>query len=166
MSTVEKIYHRYKLPVFRYLYRMGGDYYLAEDLTLETFYRAYISLKNFRGDSALSTWLFRIAFFVYTGHLSGYPRERHLPIEQEIPDGRRASSPACALEDKENWHYVRLALQQLPISYRTVIVLRELEGLNFEEIGAVLGKAPSTARVTLCRAKHKFRQLYNQLADS
>jgi len=163
MSTIEKLYQHYRTSIFRYLYRMGGDYHLADELTQETFCRAFVSLKGFRDESALSTWLFRIAYYVYTGYLRGHPGKGNLPLNQNLPDMNRAGDPARHLEDAEKWRLVRLALAQLPVDYRTVILLRELEGLTFEEIGAILGKSPATARVTLFRAKQKFNRLYKQL---
>ncbi|MBF7082275.1 RNA polymerase sigma factor [Desulfallas sp. Bu1-1] len=165
MSIIEKLYHRYRVAVFRYLYRMGGDYHLAEELTQETFYRAFLSLQGFRGESALSTWLFRIAFYVYTGYLRGHPRERNLPLERDIEDGSSARDPARSVEDAENRRLARLALQKLPVEYRAAIILREIEEMTFDEIGAVLGKSPATARVTLFRARQKYRQVFNQLAE-
>ncbi len=164
MSTIEKLYQRYRVSIFRYLHRMGGDYHLADELTQETFCRAFVSLKGFRGESTLSTWLFGIAYYVYTGYLRGRPMERNLPLKHDIPDANNTNDPARHLEKAENWRLVRLALDKLPAEYRTVIILRELEGLSFEEIGAILGKSPATARVTLFRAKQKFHQLYKQLA--
>ncbi len=163
MSTIEKLYQCYRVSIFRYLYRMGGDYHLADELTQETFCRALVSLKNFRGESALSTWLFRVAYYVYTGHLRGRPGERNLPLNHDIPDIDSAGDPARHLEDAESRRLMRLALEQLPVDYRTVIVLREQEVLSFEEIGDILGKSPATARVTLFRARQKFHQLYKQL---
>ncbi|MCG8400549.1 MAG: sigma-70 family RNA polymerase sigma factor [Firmicutes bacterium] len=164
MSTMENLYRQYKGPVFRYLYRMSGDYHLAEELTQETFYRVLISLKGFRGESTLSTWLFRIAFNVYTVNLRDLRRRHNLPLDLDIPDDGRSGDPAHALEDAENHHLIKLALQQLPAGYRTVIVLRAFEGLSFEEISVVLNKSPSTTRVALFRARQKYRQVYNQLA--
>jgi RNA polymerase sigma-70 factor (ECF subfamily) len=58
---------------------------------------------------------------------------------------------------------VRGVLQRLPVRYRAAIVLREIEGLSYEELGAVLDVSPSTARVILFRAKERFRSLFNQL---
>ncbi|KJS75344.1 MAG: hypothetical protein JL56_08250 [Desulfotomaculum sp. BICA1-6] len=164
MSTIEKLYQRYRVSIFRYLYRMGGDYHLADELTQETFCRAFVSLKGFRGESALSTWLFGIAYYVYTGYLRGRPVGCNLPLKHDIPDVNNTNDPSWHLEARENWRLVRLALDKLPVDYRTVIILRELEGLSFEEIGTILGKSPATARVTLFRAKQKFHQLYKQLA--
>ncbi len=163
ISTIEKLYLRYRVSIFRYLYRIGGDYHLADELTQETFCRAFVSLKNFRGESALSTWLFRVAYYVYTGYLRGRPGEHNLPLNNNIPDVNSASDPSRHLEEAENRRLVRLALEQLPVDYRTVIILREQEGLTFEEIGDILGKSPATARVTLFRAKQKFHQLHKQL---
>ena len=106
MATIEKIYHKYRVPLFRYFYRMGGDYHLAEELTQETFYRATYSLNGFRGESAISTWLFRIAFFVYSGHQRSRSRELCLVEEDNVPDYRVTSDPAQALERRKNaaWH--------------------------------------------------------------
>lgn len=165
MSAIEKIYYRYRVPVFRYLYRMGGSYDLAEELTQETFYRVVLSLDGFRGESALSTWLFRIAFNVYNTHMRRQVRRQDVPLDQEISDGGREGDPARALEDAENWRLARIALSRLPVEYRAVIVLREIEGFSYEEIGRVLNKSPSTARVTLFRAKQKYRQIFSELTE-
>jgi len=96
--------------------------------------------------------------------LRGRPVERNLPLKHDIPDANNTNDPARHLEARENWRLVRLTLDKLPVDYRTVIILRELEGLSFDEIGAILDKSPATARVTLFRAKQKFLQLYKQLA--
>jgi RNA polymerase sigma-70 factor (ECF subfamily) len=86
-NTLEKIYRRYRTSIFRYFYQMGGNYHLAEELTQETFYQVALSLDGFRGESALSTWLFRIAFYVYAGHLR---RSRvNWPLDRDIPDTNR-----------------------------------------------------------------------------
>lgn len=165
MFTLEKIYDRYRVPVFRYLYRMGGSYDLAEELTQETFYRVVLSLDGFRGESNLSTWLFRIAFNVYNTHVRRQVRRRDIPLDPEISDRGREGDPALALEDAENWRLARTALRRLPVEYRAVIILREVEGLSYEEIGRVLNKSPATARVTLFRAKQKYRQIFSELTE-
>lgn len=165
MSGIEKIYHRYRVSIFGYFYRKGGDYHLAEELTQETFCRALVSIKGFRGESTLSTWLFRIAFYVYAGYLRGHPGETNLPLERDIPDGRRDGEPSQALDGKENIRLVRSVLERLPVEYRAVIVLREIEGLSFEEIGVVVDKNPATVRVILFRAKKKFRKYFSQLVE-
>lgn len=165
MPTIEKIYHKYRVPLFRYFYRMGGDYHLAEELTQETFYRATYSLNGFRGDSAISTWLFRIAFFVYSGHQRSRSREVSLAEEDRIPDPGGAFDPARALDEAENRRLVLRILDDLSPEYRAVIILREVEGLSFDEIGQVLNKSPATARVTLFRARQKYRQIYIKLTE-
>ncbi len=163
MSALEKIYERYRVPVFRYLYRMGGNYDLAEELTQETFYRVVLSLDGFRGESALSTWLFGIAFNVYNTHIRRQVRRRDVPMDPEIAGGGREGDPALALEEAENWQLAKLALKRLSVEHRAVIVLREIEGFSYAEIGRVLNKSPSTARVTLFRAKQKYRLIYSDL---
>ncbi len=162
-NTVDKLYRRHRASIFRYFYRMGGNYHLAEELTQETFYQAAVSLDGFRGESALSTWLFRIAFYVYTGHLRRNREVRSL--DRDIPDNNRARDPARAAENAETMRLAGNALQKLPVRYRAAIVLREIEGLTFEELGAVLDVSPSTARVILFRAKERFRSLFNQLTE-
>jgi len=162
-NTLEKLYRRYRTSIFRYFYQMGGNYHLAEELTQETFYQVALSLDGFRGESALSTWIFRIAFYVYAGHLR---RSRvNWPLDRDIPDTNMEGDPVRAVENAENMGLVRDALQRLPVRYRAAIVLREIEGLSYEELGAVLDVSPSTARVILFRAKERFRSLFNQLTE-
>lgn len=165
IPTIEKIYHKYRVPLFRYFYKMGGDYHLAEELTQETFYRATYSLNGFRGDSAISTWLFRIAFFVYSGHQRSRSREVDLVEGDYIPDSRRLNDPARALDEAESQRLMLHILDELPPDYRAVIILREVESLSFDEIGQVLNKSPATARVTLFRARQKYRQIYIKLTE-
>jgi len=93
-NTADKLYRRYKASIFRYFYKMGGNYHLAEELTQETFYQAAVSLDGFRAESALSTWLFRIAFYVYAGHLRRNREVRSL--DWDIPDVNMAGDPARA----------------------------------------------------------------------
>ncbi|MTI82520.1 MAG: sigma-70 family RNA polymerase sigma factor [Firmicutes bacterium] len=162
-NTVDKLYRRHRVSIFRYFYKMGGNYHLAEELTQETFYQAAVSLDGFRGESTLSTWLFRIAFYVYTGHLRRNREVRSL--DWDIPDTNMAGDPARAAENAESMRLAGNALQKLPLRYRAAIVLREIEGLTFEELGAVLDVSPSTARVILFRAKERFRSLFNQLTE-
>lgn len=162
-NTIEKLYRRYRTSVFRYFYRMGGNYHLAEELTQETFYQAALTLDGFRGESALSTWLFRIAFYVYTGYLR-HSHESRL-LDWDIPDTSGNGDPARAAENAEIMRLARDALQKLPLRYRAAIVLREIEGLTYEELGQVLDVSPSTARVILFRAKERFRTVFNQLTE-
>ncbi|MTI82704.1 MAG: RNA polymerase sigma factor [Firmicutes bacterium] len=162
-NTIDKLYRRHRASIFRYFYRMGGNYHLAEELTQETFYQAALSLDGFRGESALSTWLFRIAFYVYAGYLRS--NRESCSLEWEVPDTNSAGDPARAAENAENIRLVGNALQKLPVRYRAAILLREIEGLTFEELGAVLDVSPSTARVILFRAKKRFRSLFNQLTE-
>lgn len=164
ISTIEILSQRYRISIFRYLYRMGGNYHLTDELTQETSCRTFISLDGFRSESALSTWLFRIAYYFYTGHLRGRSGKHNLlPLNDDIPNTNSTSHPAQHLEEEENWRMARLVLEQLPVDYRAVVILKELEGLTFEEIGAILGKSPAAARATLFRARQKFRQIHKQL---
>lgn len=162
-NTVEKLYRRYRVPIFRYFYRMGANYHLAEELTQETFYRVTLSMEGFRGESAISTWLFRIAFYVFTGYLR-HNRESHT-LDRDVPDPARTGDPVRAVEKAETMYLAGSALRKLPVRYRAAIILREIEGFSFDEIGAVLNVTPSTARVILFRAKKKFRSLFDQLAE-
>lgn len=162
-NTLDKLYRRYRASLFRYFYRMGGNYHLAEELTQETFYQAAISLDGFRGESTLSTWLFRIAFYVYAGY--GRSNRESRPLDRDIPDTGKDGDPVRAAESEEIMNLIRDALQKMPVRYRAAIVLREIEGFTFEELGAVLDVSPSTARVILFRAKKRFRTLFNQLTE-
>lgn len=106
----------------------------AEDAAQEVFLKAYRSLKSYRGGSAFSTWLYRLTFNYCTDLLRRRGRQRMEPMEMEIvPDPRPNPQKEWEADDT-----VRRLLDSLPEEAKTILILREIQGLNYEEIAEVL----------------------------
>lgn len=156
----EALYKEYSRRIYSYYLHMTGDHHLSEELTQETFFQALVSVHRFKGNSKVSTWLFGIARNVYLKHLRKVrtppPEDRDI---NKIEDSSQ-NSPEKRYETEEENKMIYDVLLELPEDYRTVIVLREVEGLEYEEIGLIMGKSANAARVTLFRAKKRFREMY------
>ena len=160
MHDFNKLYKELKPDVFRYLYFLCGDVQLAEELTQETFYQAYLSLDRFKGKSAISTWIIAIARNIY---LKKYRDQKKYALQELDWDSQVASTnelPETTVVRKEFNKNIQNILLLLPENYRSVIIWREIEGRSFEEIGTIIKKSPATVRVLLFRAKRRFRELY------
>ena len=163
MKSLAELYEEYRPVIFRYLYRCTGSYDLAEELTQETFYQAVLSIHSFRGDSGVGTWLYRIARNVCSKN--GRKENQMIPVDPAWCETAVAvdCDPVEALCGEELGRQVEMALSLLPEDYRSAILMREVENSGYEEIGAALGKSPQAARVTLFRAKKRFREIFNTL---
>ena len=159
--SLEILYQRYRRPVQYYLYQLCGSADQAEELTQETFVRAYAGLLAFRGDCSVATWLFRIARNLYLKSL----RDRSPPrIDTDellaIPDGAADADPVRRYAASEQRELIALALAQLPEKHRSILLLRDAEGLAYDEIARVLGISLAAVKVNLFRARAAFRAAY------
>jgi RNA polymerase sigma-70 factor (ECF subfamily) len=163
-SALEAIYGRYRLPVLNYLYQLSGSPELAEELAQETFIKAGAGLSSFRGDCSLATWLFRIARNTYLDTLRR-PSTTRIDTDEliAIPDGAAERDPAQSYAVAEQRDLVRMALAQLPERQRTILLLRDDEGLAYAEIADVLSISLAAVKVNLFRARAAFRAAYAAL---
>lgn len=148
--------------VYTLALRMCGSPEDALDLAQETFLRAWSALPNFRGNSSFSTWLYRLTYNACVDFLrkNSLRREVSLPLTQEAPDvPDHTGDPHQALERKERRQALERGLAQLPEHYRSVLVLRELSGLSYQEIGDVLKLDLGTVRSRLARARGELRKI-------
>ncbi len=159
--------------MFQLIYRYTGDYEEAADLTQDTFVRAYGAWSEFRGDSQIYTWLYRIAINLCHNQQKKLQRRRRVegvsldtPHDEESHEGwnthRVADErplPLQILESHELRARLHDALHQLPDNYRTVIVLRDIEGLTYEEIARVTDSTLEAIKSRLFRARNAVRRL-------
>jgi RNA polymerase sigma-70 factor (ECF subfamily) len=140
--------------VYRLVYRLAGDLDLAQDCVQETFIRAFQKLADFRGDSALSTWLGSIAISVTLNGLRKVKRfrQREVALDDAPPLGRTTREADPDLKAR-----LRAAIDGLPDGYRAVFVMHDVEGYTHEEIAATLGVQPGTSKAQLFRARAKLR---------
>lgn len=164
VHTFEQLYDTYKPSITRYLLGMCGDVVLAEELTQEVFVRAAAKLLQFRGDSSVSTWLFRIARNTY---LSWSERQRDAEINTEefhaLPDTGYHSDPEAQLLRAEQQALIRRAMTLLPERQRTMLLLRDLQELSYAEIAMVLDISLAAVKVNIHRARLSFRRIYDKL---
>jgi RNA polymerase sigma-70 factor (ECF subfamily) len=141
--------------VYRLAYRFAGEDELAREFTQDAFVRAFDRLHTFRGDSALGTWLHAITVSVALSGLKRrkrvQARETSLDAASEVAGGARRAEPDLTTR-------MRAAIDALPVGYRTVFVMHDVEGFTHEEIGAALGIEAGTSKAQLSRARAKLRQ--------
>ena len=172
-AEFEQIVERYHGKVFQLVYRYTGDYEEACDLTQDTFVRAFNAWNEFRGDSQVYTWLYRIALNLCHNQQKRIVRRNRMerwsldttpdddfeggrgPIE--VADERPL--PLARIEGDEMRLRLREALAQLPENYRLVIVLRDIEGLTYDEIARVTDSTLEAIKSRLFRARQTLRRI-------
>jgi RNA polymerase sigma-70 factor (ECF subfamily) len=158
--------------VYQLALHLVGDHQEALDISQEVFLRVFRTLAQFRGQSTLRTWIYRIVVNQTSNRLRWW-RRRHraqqVPLEQhteahgELPEVRNFAQPDRVLQQQEVAGRVWGALEKLPFDQRAVIVLREIDGLSYEEIAVSLGLAVGTVKSRLARARETLRRLLRPL---
>ncbi len=160
-----KIYDEYYPKIVRYLTRLVGELE-AEDAAQETFVKIDQSLENFRGESSLSTWIYRIATNAAMDHLRRASSKRLLlatedkDLSSDEDTGQADNKPLLdtLLIRKDMNDCIRGVVDSLPTDYSTVLVLSEFEGLTNSEIAEVIGISLDTVKIRLHRARTKLRK--------
>jgi len=162
-AALEELVRRHQGEVFRLCRRMLGSREDAMDAAQDTFVRVVRGLPRFRGEAAFRTWVYGIALNVCRNVLASAPRRaaaRAVPVDGEAGDGGAPLSLADGRADPEAVAYGRQlggaleqALAALSPEHREVLVLREVEGLEYEEMAAVLGCRLGTVKSRLARAR-------------
>lgn len=148
-----------------------GDPQEALDLSQEVFLRVFRTLHQFRGQSTLKTWIYRIVVNQASNRQRWW-RRRHraqqvaiddvAAMHGELPESRNFAMPDRVLDEREASGRVWRALDQLPFDHRTVVVLREIDGLSYEEIATSLNVAVGTVKSRLARARQELRAVLRQ----
>jgi RNA polymerase sigma-70 factor (ECF subfamily) len=160
-SAFDLLVRKYQHKVLKLVGRFVNDSAEAEDVAQEAFLKAYRALRSFRGDSAFYTWLYRIAINTAKNALvSNRRRPVDFNLDMQDPDQyerqnrlREIDSPDRLLLTDEIRDTVQRAIAQLPEDLRTAIVLRELEGLSYEEIAEAMDCPVGTVRSRIFRAR-------------
>lgn len=155
MDDMQKVYRQHAQTVYKFLLAKTRDEHLAEELTQETFYQAVKSVDRFDGSCKVSVWLCQIAKHLWYQSLRKRKREDPVPPEG-LPEAPGPSAEEGLLEKEGQLDLLRL-VHRLPEPQREVVYLRAFGGLSFREIGDVMGKTETWARVTFYRSKEKLR---------
>ena len=155
MLDFEMVFRENNQFIFRFLMKLCGDVSLAEELTQETFFRAYMNLSALRNEDKVSAWLCQIAKNTYFAWFNEQKRKQ--PASQPI---LADSTPDIAelFEEKELAGRAFSVLHALEEPYKEVFMLSVFGGLSLKDISAMFGKSESWARVTYYRAKQKIME--------
>lgn len=161
----------YETQVFRLVWRMLASREEAEDMTQEVFVQVFKSIDSFRGDSKLSTWIYRIAMNL-TRNRAKYLARRHQKSHSDIDSaeprdthndaqGRTSGEtrrPDLDAMGNEAERIVLDCLATLESEFREILILRDVEALSYEEVGSITGLAPGTVKSRLHRARSLLKE--------
>jgi RNA polymerase sigma-70 factor (ECF subfamily) len=166
-GAFDQIVLRYQDMVFSLSCRLLGSYEEAVDVSQEVFIQIYRKLASFRRDASLRTWIYRIVINRAKNRQRWWKRRINemtaLPIDQLESNGSGECltsgevPPDEALARKERGQLLRMAIDKLPFEQRTILLLKEIEGLSYEEIGATLDLPLGTVKSRLARARKSLR---------
>ena len=168
-NTLVRAYER---RVFALVLRMIGNRAEAEDLAQEVFVQVFKAVGSFRGESKLSTWIYRIAVNLCKNRVK-YLRVRHTneqdeleALQERLPMGQGVHSNVAQIDrpdemmaGKQVEHIVQQAILQLEPTFRECLVLRDVEELSYEEIGAITGLPEGTVKSRIHRARAQLKEL-------
>jgi len=166
-EAFETLISLYQAPIYNVAYRILGDASEASDAVQETFMKIFKGIKTFRGESGLKTWIYRIAISESLNRQRWWKRWRHhapISVDDTSPNGARLvevrdsrPTPESACAQMEMEREVQRALNGLSFEHRVAVVLRDIEGLSYEEIAETLGLSLGTVKSRLWRARSELK---------
>ncbi len=164
VNAFEHLMHAHEKTVYNIALRSLGSREDAEDVTQEAFLKAYRSLGSFRGDCKFSVWLYRIVSNLCLDQLRARKRRPTQSLTVENDDGEEDQleipdehfSPEKLLDRKLTRQAVQRGLASLPDDSRQILLLREIRGMSYEEIGQTLGLEPGTVKSRIFRARKRL----------
>lgn len=173
-AAFDLLVSKYQRRLMRLVSRLIHDQAEAEDVVQETFIKAYRALRHFRGEAAFYTWLYRIGINTAKNSLATQGRRNHTSALQHVEKAetleeaerlRDIETPEAMFASKQIAITVHSAMDALPLELRTAIVLRELEGLTYEEISEVMSCPIGTVRSRIFRAREAIAEKLRPLVD-
>ncbi|HOO73572.1 MAG TPA: RNA polymerase sigma factor [Spirochaetota bacterium] len=170
-KAFDDLVKKYRDLIFNLCYRYLGDYDEADECAQEVFIKMYHGIAGFRMESALSTWLYRVAVNACKNRISAKKTRRKYVAEPARDSGnpgldtRGDSSfdPAGVFENNERQMLIRKAIETLPPAERLMIILKDMEGRTYGEIEEITGIKEGTVKSTLARTRKKMRILLKDI---
>jgi RNA polymerase sigma-70 factor (ECF subfamily) len=162
-SAWEQIVERYRRKVFHIAYKFTGKHNEAEDLSQEIFLKLFKSLDKFNQDADFSTWLSSVARNYCIDHYRASKREREVLVEDlvafDLAPASAGSNPHRALEDRDRRSFLRKGLELLPEKLREAVILRDLQGLSYQEMADRLQLPEGTVKSRINRGREELARL-------
>jgi RNA polymerase sigma-70 factor (ECF subfamily) len=170
ISAFEEILLRHQDKIYNLCRRMLGNSHDAEDATQDVFLKAYQNINKFKPEASLYTWLFRIAVNTCIDYKREPFFESLFKSSKEgdvfVVDSPTGSpSPDRLYESKQISDAIQLTLSRLPVKLRAVIVLKEIEGLSYEEIAEVLDVSIGTVKSRISRARDDLKEVLKKFRE-
>jgi RNA polymerase sigma-70 factor (ECF subfamily) len=166
-SAFDDLVRKHQDRIFNLCYWLLGDYQEANDCAQDTFIKIFRNLVKFRFESTFLTWAHRIAVNTCKNRLKSFHYRFSRKLARRDNSGRspgsvdaiadETGSPEMALEKKERRYLIRRAINALPAEKKTVVVLRDIQGLSYEEIVKITGLKPGTLKSKLARARQDLK---------
>ena len=164
VSSFELLVIRYQKRIFNVVFRVVRDRDAVEDLAQETFLNAFKSIRSFKGGSSFYTWLYRIAANVSINYLA--KRNKASFADEELLETEEVSkrvsggelSPERGVQNQETAKAIREAVNLLPSDIRQAVILREFDGLSYEEIAEVMDCPIGTVRSRIFRGREMLKE--------
>jgi RNA polymerase sigma-70 factor, ECF subfamily len=157
---MEMLYHQFKRRVFGMSHRIVGPND-AEEVAQEVFVRVFRGLANFRGDSQLSTWIYRLTVNAALSHLARRGRRQEVS-DENIPEQAATPEPE---RDPGLQARIEAAMAELPAGYRAILVLHDVEGLSHEECATILECRVGTCKSQLHKARARMREILGPIGS-
>lgn len=170
---------KYHQPIYSVVARLLGDPADAQDVTQDVFIKVFRNIRSFHGECALHTWMYRIALHEASNHRRWWSRHKEQEVTLEARRGSQGPDHAPCLKDTletaqdspfeqaanaEAHKRVEAGLRQLPVQFRTVVAMRDLEGMTYEEIAEVLDVRIGTVKSRLARGRALLKEALTERA--
>lgn len=157
MSEFEELYNLYYKDVYYFVLKLANyrdD--VADEVTQESFYQAFLSLPRFRGECSIKSWICQIAKNTYYKYLKTHAKEIYL--EEELHQEQQEEEVSTVVEKKQVTSHIRKVIADLDERSRAVVEYRLFDEKSYKEIGELVGIREATAKVLFSRAKVKIRE--------
>jgi RNA polymerase sigma-70 factor, ECF subfamily len=170
-SAYEELLTRYQQPVYGIVYRLLGDQNDACDVVQEIFLKVFRSVHSFKERSSFRTWIYRIAVNEAHNHRRWFSRHRKREVAIDREDGAYGAfeiapdpgpSPFDFALDRETHLLIERALEEISPVFRTAVVLRDIEGLGYEEIADILQISLGTVKSRILRGREALRRVLSE----
>jgi len=159
------LYQKYKNNIFSYVYYLAGDQTAAEEICQDVFLKVYLNITKFEGRSSFKTWIYKIAKNTYLDYVRTKKGEVGIEnleyFSKELVD--KSMGPEEHTVNNERKKFIGKTLDKMGDKYRTLIILRDIQNLSYQEISEITQMELNTVKVGIYRARREFQKIYQEM---